>query len=104
LQEVVAQCEQQGCQVTLFLTVHHPTLRKTLSRKTEFERFELDARIALQRIADECQARFVDLSSLDTFGGDPNEFVDGIHPLEPNTRLMIDRLFPKSPEAQYAIQ
>jgi hypothetical protein len=104
LQEVVSQCEQQGCQVTLFLTVHHPTLRKTLSQKTEFERFEHDAKIALQRIADECQARFVDLSSLDTFDGDPNEFVDGIHPLEPNTRLMIDRLFPKSREAQYAIQ
>ena len=104
LMEVVSQCEQQGCQVTLFLTVHHPTLRKALSRKTDFEQFEHDAKIALQRIADESQARFLDLSTLDTFGGDPNEFVDGIHPLEPNTRLMIDRLFPKSPEAQYAIQ
>ncbi len=104
LQEVVSQCEQQGCQVTLFLTVHHPHLRKTLSCKTELEHFEHEAKTALQRIADEHQARFVDLSSLDTFGGDPNEFVDGIHPLEPNTRLMIDRLFPKSSEAQYAIQ
>ncbi len=104
LKEVVSQCEQQGCQVTLFLTAHHPTLRSTLSRKTDFEHFERDAKITLQRIADECQARFVDLSTLDTFDGDPNEFVDGIHPLEPNTRLMIDRLFPKSPEAQYAIQ
>jgi len=88
----------------MFLTVHHPTLRNTLSQKTDFERLEQDAKDALQKITDECHARFVDLSTLDTFGGDPNEFVDGIHPLEPNTRLMIDRLFPKSTVSQYAVQ
>lgn len=104
LHDVVSLCEQQGCQVTMFLTVHHPTLRNTLSQKTDFERLEQDAKAALQKITDECHARFVDLSTLDTFGGDPNEFVDGIHPLEPNTRLMIDRLFPKSTVSQYAVQ
>ena len=104
LQKAVAQCEQNGCQVTLFLTVHHPILRETLSNKTAFVRLEQNAKEALQNLADESQARFVDLSTIDTFGGDPKEFVDGVHPLEPNTRRMIDRLFPQSTKEQYAIQ
>jgi hypothetical protein len=53
---------------------------------------------------------FVDLSRLESFAGDPKQFVDGIHPLEPNTRRMIDRLVPVGErtsgelESRYALQ
>lgn len=104
LRKTISLCEQNDCQVTLFLTVHHPLLRITLASRTKFLRLEKEAHDALQKLADENRARFVDLSAVENFGGDPDDFVDGIHPLEYNTRKMIDRLYPQHREVQYAVQ
>ncbi len=104
LRETVRVCKENDCQVHLFATVSHPRLRESLASKTKFLQFEELAIKAIEAMAAEFGATFIDFGSVESFSGDPECFVDGIHPLEPNTRRMIDRLWPRSSEASYAIQ
>ena len=92
------------CQVYLFATVSHPRLRERLASKTKFLELEEKALKAMTEIAVNFSAKFIDFGSIESFAGDPDFFVDGIHPLEPNTRRMIDRLLPRKSEASYAVQ
>lgn len=41
--------------------------------------------------------RLADFTQIESFGGNPELFVDGVHPLEANTRRMIDALFSDRP-------
>lgn len=104
LRETVQLCKSNGSQVYLFATVSHPRLRERLAAKTKFLQVEERAIKEMERIATELDATFVDFGSVEAFDGDPDCFVDGIHPLEPNTRRMIDRLMPRTSEASFAIQ
>ena len=104
LRETVQLCESNGSQVYLFTTVSHPRLRELLADKTKFLQVEERAVKAIQTIALDLNAKFVYFGSVESFAGDPDCFVDGVHPLEPNTRRMIDRLIPRTSEASYAIQ
>jgi hypothetical protein len=104
LRETLRICADNDCQVVLFTTVHHPRLREFLQGKTKFEALEKQATEALSEMASEFDVRFVDFGKLESFQGSPAAFVDGIHPLESNTRLMIDLIVPASMGARYAIQ
>jgi hypothetical protein len=104
LRDTLQLCSENGCKVYLFSTVSHPRLRELLATKTKFLHVEQAAVQAIEGMASRLGATFVDFSSIDSFSGDPHCFVDGIHPLEPNTRRMIDRLIPRSNEASYAFQ
>jgi hypothetical protein len=104
LREAVQLCTANDCRVYLFTTVHHPRLREPLIAKTKFALRESEAIEWLQNLSQETGARFVDLGKIESFDGDPASFVDGIHPLEPNTRKMADCLFRFTKEPVYALQ
>lgn len=104
IDEVIKICAESDCKVYMFSTVSHPRLRNTLSAKTKFVSIENLAINQLREIAAKYQATFLDLSTVEHFHGDPTQFVDGIHPLENNTRLMIDQLLSSPVGGQHAIQ
>lgn len=104
LHETLRLCHANDCQVYLFATVSHPRLRERLITKTKFLEVEEKSLSAMKEMALIFHAKFIDFGSVEKFAGDPDCFVDGIHPLEPNTRRMIDRLLPGTSEASYAIQ
>jgi hypothetical protein len=104
LREAVQLCTANDCRVYLFTTVHHPRLRELLITKTRFALRELEAIEWLQRLSQETGSRFVDLGRIECFEGDTTSFVDGIHPLELNTRKMADCLFRFTKEPVYALQ
>ena len=104
LRDAVKLCTENDCRVYLFTTVHHPRLREQLVAKTKFESRESEAIEWLQKLSQETGARFLDLGRIEAFNGDPSLFVDGIHPLEPNTRKMADCLFRLTKEHVYALQ
>ncbi len=104
LHETLRLCQANDCQVYLFTTVSHPRLRERLTTKTKFLELEERSLNAMKELARNFDAKFIDFGSVETFAGDPACFVDGIHPLEPNTRRMIDRLLPRTSEASYAVQ
>lgn len=101
--EAVRLCEQNGSQVFLFTTVYHPRLRDILASKTNFTVLEEEAIHELSRLAQGLNANFINFGSIEKFGGNQEQFYDGIHPTEFNTRLMIDRMLPTLHEALYAI-
>lgn len=104
LRETLRLCKANDCQVYLFATVSHPRLRERLASKTKFLEVEEKALKAMTELAMSFSAKFIDFGSVESFAGDPDCFVDGIHPLEPNTRRMIDRLLPRTSEGSYAVQ
>jgi len=103
--KTVDACRASGTRVIVFLTPMHPELAEYLDGTTTYldRRDELVALLSSQ--AQRREFGFSDLSELETFDGEPSLFVDGIHPLESNTRRIIDRLvkLPKA-EARYAVQ
>lgn len=104
LRETLRFCKANDCKPNVFTTVSHPSLRETLGNKTKFLALEEKSLAAIESMANEYGATFVNFGTVETFAGDPDCFVDGIHPLEPNTRRMIDRLLSLPSEATYAIQ
>ncbi len=104
LQEAILFCESQGCDVYLFTTVHHPRLRDYLRERTKFLDREREAVRWLKQLAAANNVRFVDFGDVEQFDGEAVLFVDGIHPLEANTRRMIDRLLTEPSGDRYALQ
>lgn len=104
IDEAIRLCSENDCKVFVFSTVSHPRLRSTLGAKTKFVTIENRAIGQLREISNKYNATFYDFSSVDNFRGDPAQFVDGIHPLENNTRLMIDQLLSGSDGGEHAIQ
>lgn len=107
--ETVNTCRAAGSQVTVLLTPMHPELSAYLADSTTYQERHADL---VHFLTEQSQSHvgnkgfgFFDLTDIATFGGSPEPFVDGIHPLEANTRRIIDRLFAASAkESQYAIQ
>lgn len=104
LVKVVRDLREHGSQVYLFVTPFHPELRATLSNLSHFEARESEAHELLKLLSKHHGAYVSDCRDIASYKGDPTEFVDGIHPLETNTRLIIDRLLPTRGDTRYAIQ
>ena len=94
LKLAVKKLADNQCRVYLFITPEHPALLDTLRKKTTYQDRHNELANELSAFASASEVHFQDLALIDSFGGDPNQFVDGIHPLEFNTRLMIDQLIP----------
>lgn len=77
---------------TLWVTPYHPAARELLPDEHD----ERDARFraAIRELQRDSSLRFtfVDLDDLDSFGGDPREFHDGIHMTEANTARVAAHL------------
>ena len=94
---LLAECQLDGTEVIVFTTPLHPALRTHLLAQTDtyLERHkEMIGFVSAETNA--YGGHFVDLTSLDIFNGNADDFVDGIHPLEANTRKIIDRLWRQS--------
>jgi hypothetical protein len=104
LKTLMQTCTDNGTRLIVFMTPMHPELISHL-QQTSYNRLRVELRDFL---VDQCQTQgftFCDLSTLAAFNGDAAKFVDGIHPLESNTRKMIDRLVQTTQiGGQYAIQ
>ena len=99
------ECRQANSRLVVFLTPMHPELRAYVENSTAYElrKRELNDFLAAQAKSE--GFTLVDLSDITRFDGDPALFVDGVHPLEPNTRKMIQRLVSqRSPKDAYAVQ
>ncbi|MFC1758458.1 hypothetical protein ACFL2H_06785 [Planctomycetota bacterium] len=99
------ECRQANCRLFVFLTPMHPELRSYIASSTTYKLRKDELRDFLLFQAKSRGFAFVDLSDVSQFDGDPQLFVDGVHPLEPNTRKMIQR-FVSTPdlEGDYAVQ
>ena len=105
LAAAIKLCKKNGSRVITLLTPMHPALAKYLNESTTYSERRLELHQTLAALAIELDFEFSDLSDIRSFRGDPSHFVDGIHPLEPNTRLIIDRLLDGKPrETQYVVQ
>ncbi|MEM7477821.1 MAG: hypothetical protein AAF483_22780 [Planctomycetota bacterium] len=92
LGEIIASCGANDCELLVFLTPLHPRLADYLREFGDFEARKADVQILMNQLSSKHGFMFRDYSDVASFGGDPSEFVDGIHPLESNTRLVIDQM------------
>lgn len=104
LAKLVRTFRDNGAQVYLFNTPFHPELRKSLEALPRFEEREREAKLFLEILSERTGSIAMDLSHVESFDGDASMFVDGIHPLELNTRKMIDRLLANPGASTYALQ
>jgi hypothetical protein len=104
LVETIRCLRHAGADVYLFNTPFHPELIASLESLPDFKEREAESKELVKILGERFQLRFVDLSRIESFNGDATQFVDGIHPLEANTRRMMDRLFEQPERDRYAIQ
>lgn len=98
-------CRAKDIQLTVFLTPMHPELITHLAECTNYQDRKTEVLEYLRNQQAQHQFALWDLSVLNSFAGDPTLFVDGIHPLEPNTRRIIDQILTPQPgTAEYAVQ
>ena len=98
-------CRANGTQLIVFLTPLHPELICHLEETTDFREHKHQTTRYLQRQAARHRFTLWDLVEIRSFAGDPHCFVDGIHPLEPNTRRIVDTiLVPQPGKLDYAVQ
>ncbi len=90
LNKLFQQCEEAGTNVIAFYTTNHPRQLAALRVDAEYDRYSALVDARLRPTCDRYHVRLVDLAEINQYGGDSAEFVDGIHPLESNTRRMLD--------------
>ncbi len=91
-ERLVEACQRAGTRLLVFLSPLHPRLHAHVARRTEYESRKRELINYLRQRATETGFVFCDLSTLESFDGDPREFFDGIHPGVANTRRMMDKL------------
>jgi hypothetical protein len=101
---LIRDLRDHDVEIYLFNTPFHPRLEQSLEAIEYFSLRQDEARKLLSLMAENWQVNAHDLSHIESFGGTEKEFVDGIHPLEVNTRRMIDRLFSNRQQDRYALQ
>lgn len=91
--DAIRIANEHGDVPTIFLTPYHPLAEDLLERYGIQERAR-EVRAELDRIQRVGDVRFelADLSKLESFGGDPDQFYDGIHMTPANTDRLLGRL------------
>jgi hypothetical protein len=87
----LALTQRQGVRTTVLLTPALDAVHLAW-RHSGFAPRERTAAEQVRALCDRYGARFLDLSTVASFDGDPQEFYDGVHPAILNTRRMIDTL------------
>ncbi len=103
LESLAETCHQQGVRLITFVTPMHPDLSRALDANTDHRERARELVIFTQRLAERYDFEFHDLSRIEVFGGNPQAFVDGIHPLEINTRKMINQMLSHRSEGSDAL-
>jgi hypothetical protein len=105
LLKTLGMLRQNDSQVFMFLTPTHPDLDLELGKTPHYRDRLAEIDQLLTMTAARFGVKYVNFNDIRSFEGDPSQFVDGIHPLERNTRRIIQRLFSFSGEVpQYAFQ
>lgn len=91
-QEFTDTCRTEGIELVAFITPWREETLASVQSTGVFAARHVDVTSLLEETLPPF-GRLVDLTDIESFGGDPELFVDGVHPLEPNTRRMIDTLF-----------
>lgn len=92
LDEFLELSSESDTQVIIFLTPLHPEVIQHLRKTSQYDERKNAVLTMLREHTRDYQIPVFDLTSLDSFGGFPGQFEDGAHPLEPNTREMIDMI------------
>ncbi|MGE5672989.1 MAG: hypothetical protein ACM3XM_03760 [Mycobacterium leprae] len=80
-------------QVYLFLTPFHPGVLAAMQQDPDFNRVRSAVLPYLQGMTEKYPGvTFTDLTDIHSFGGDPNNFFDGVHYRQENARLILARL------------
>lgn len=87
--EIVELCRSADSRLIVLLTPLHPELWQELSQSPNYANRKQEVTSMLDQAARFFNFEFRDFSDPESFAGDASEFVDGIHPLESNTRRMI---------------
>ncbi len=91
--DAVRIANEHGDVPTVFLTPYHPLAEDLLERYGIDERAgEVRAKLRELQREGEIEFRLVDASDLDSFGGDPAQFYDGIHMTPSNTSRLLELL------------
>jgi hypothetical protein len=101
VESLMAWCRERGVRLVIFITPLHPQLAASLRADTTYEDRKRELVGWLGPLAKRQSCQFHDLSQIATFAGDAQAFVDGIHPLEKNTRRMIDRIVGRHPSVPH---
>jgi hypothetical protein len=91
-EKLLDEVERGKSRCVVFLTPFNPQLRTVLQQTPHFQNREAEVRNYLEGVCRAHGVWFRDFSNLDSFGGDSQEFFDGVHPTEINTRRMIEKL------------
>jgi hypothetical protein len=103
--ELVHLLRSAGTEVTVFLTPDHPDLVESLSQIPNYAARTADLDRLLDLLSQEQSINYINLQSIDSFEGEAKHFVDGIHPLESNTRKMVRKMLcGKKLEDKHAVQ
>jgi len=92
LSDTLTQCADSGSTIIIFFTPLHPILHRHLATDPSFQKRNAELRLAIGQIASFTKSTVHDFTDPKSFNGDEREFVDGIHPLEFNTRKMVDAM------------
>lgn len=93
LQFLLALLQRRGVRTTVVATPMLGWLREEW-REAGFLRNEEQALSETRRLCRAHGARFVDFHRPESFGADPAQFYDGVHPTAVTTRRMLEALFP----------
>jgi hypothetical protein len=102
LDSVLDRARAKGIHVTLWLTPHHPDFYTTVARYPVLNAYLLALPDTLQRVATTHGVPFVNLRTIDRFGGDPNDYYDCTH-VGPKNATLIARMLTAATQAPPAV-
>lgn len=92
LGDTLKLCAKSGSKIVLIFTPIHPQLYLRLAVDPNYDKRLAELRDAINRIASDTNSTVYDFTDPKTFDGENSMFIDGIHPLESNTRRMVDAI------------
>ena len=92
LDSILARARAEHIRVTMWLTPDHPDLVAGVARHPGLDAWVRGIPDSLGRIAATYGASFVNLHTIDTFGGDPNDYYDCAHFGRKNAAKVTERL------------
>lgn len=97
-EKTLARMNELGARPVLVMMPVHPTVLTRIGPGGFWQSHHALTR-HLGTLKDRYGFTLVDLTSVATFGGDPDDFYDGYHPKTANTRRMIDEILRRYPHA-----
>lgn len=89
-EKLLVLAKENGVQIIAFQTPLHQRTMDSLKRHRQYDRLEAELQAFMESLAGQHRnLRFLDLSDVTVFGGDPADFYDGAHMGEQNADLLV---------------